>query len=113
MSYISGFAGIMISILMFVLFVVGLWNSKIHSFKPGVYFFLLLIIHEVYSWIAPPLIRYYIDTILIENKKNPMLGMTYGELVAFLSLIPKMIVLVAFICLIFGLRTLFKPIPPK
>ncbi|MGJ9458468.1 hypothetical protein [Oceanobacillus sp. CF4.6] len=106
-GYIIGIAGIMISILMIILFVIGLWNSKIHSFNAGVYFFLLLIIHEIYSFVAPPLIQDYVDKLIAENKK-PMMGMTIGELVASLSLIPKMILLLAFICLIYGLRRLWK-----
>lgn len=100
-------SGIIISVLIFILFIIGLWNSKIHSFKPGIYFFLLLIIHEIYSWISPPFIRNCIDTLISEHK-DPILGMTIGEFVAFLSLIPKMIILAAFICLIFGLRRLWK-----
>ncbi|WP_067730773.1 hypothetical protein [Oceanobacillus damuensis] len=113
-SYIIGIAGVIISILMIVLFLIGLWNSKIHSFKAGVYFFLLLIIHQLYPFMAQPLIRNYIDTIIIENKE-PMLGMTIGELVATLSLIPKMILLVAFTCLIYGLRRLWnlKSVSPE
>jgi hypothetical protein len=106
-GYISGIAGIVISILMIVFFVIGLWSSKLHSFNGGVFFFLLLIIHEVYSFIAPPLIRNYIDTLSIENKE-PIFGMTFGELVLSLSLIPKLIVLAAFICLIYGLRRLWN-----
>ena len=99
---------------MLVLFVIGLWNSKINSFKAGVYFFLLLIIHEIYFWIAPPLIRNYVDILSMENK-NPMLGMTIGELVASLSLIPKVMILVAFICWIYGLSRLWKlkQVPPE
>ncbi|WP_156291323.1 hypothetical protein [Oceanobacillus salinisoli] len=106
-SIVIGIAGVMISILMFVLFIIGLWLSKINSFKHGVYFFLLLIIHEVYSFIAPPLIQKYIDMLMTENK-IPIMGMTLGEFVAFLSYIPKIIVLIAFICLIFGLRRLWN-----
>lgn len=114
MGYISGIAGIMIFILMIILFIIGLWNSKIHSFKGGVYFFLLLIINEIYSFIAPPLIQNYIDTLIIENGK-PMMGMTIGELVAFLSLIPEVIVLAAFTCLIYGLYRLWnlKSVSPE
>lgn len=107
-GYASGIAGIIISILMLILFVIGLRNSQIHSFKGGVYFFLLLIIHKIYSLTAQPLIGNYIDMLITENKR-PMLGMTIGELVAFFALIPKMIVLIAFICLIYGLHKHWKP----
>jgi len=114
LGYTSGIVGIIISILMVILFVIGLWNSKIHSFKGGVYFFLLLIIHKIYSFIAQPLIENYVDMLIIEDKK-PMMGMTVGEIVALFSLIPKIIVLVAFICLIYGLQGLWnsKRIPSE
>ncbi|GGA60038.1 hypothetical protein [Ornithinibacillus halotolerans] len=104
---IGGIAGIVISILMIILLLIGLWSSKLHSFIGGVFFFLLLIIHEVYSFISPLLIRNYIDTLSIANKE-PLFGMTIGELVLTLSLIPKLIVLAAFICLIFGLKKLWN-----
>lgn len=108
MGNIIGIAGILSSILIIMLIVMGLWKSIIHSFKPGVYFFILLIIYEIYTIIAPPLMRNYFDGLTIENE-NPMMGMTLGELVAFsLTLIPKMVLLAAFICLIYGLRGLLN-----
>jgi hypothetical protein len=105
-GYISGVIGIVISIIMIVLFIFGLWLSKRLSFNGGFYFFLLLIVHEIYSFVSPILIRNYIDHLVIENK-YPIMGMTLGELVVLFSLIPKIIVMIAFICLIYGLRKFF------
>ena len=102
----AGITEIIISIFLLVLLVIGLWYSKMHSFKAGVYFFLLLIIHEIYSFISPPLIQNYIENLITENNE-PLLGNTIGEFTALLSLIPQMILLAAFLCLIVGLRGLW------
>ncbi|MEC5424744.1 hypothetical protein QGM71_14755 [Virgibacillus sp. C22-A2] len=112
LSGITG--GVIIPILFLVLLIIGLWYCKVHSFKAGVYFFLLLIIHKIYLFVSPPLVRRYIDTLVSENKAL-MLEMTFGELVALLSLIPKTIELVAFIFLIVGLYRLWssKKVSPK
>lgn len=98
---IIGVTGIAISVLLVVLFAIGLWYSKIHMFKQGVYFFLLLIIHEVYLLVSPPVIQSYIDNL---GGNKPLLGLTIGEFIAFSSLIPKILLIAAFLFLIVGLR---------
>lgn len=114
MGTVIGITGIILSVLLIVLFLIGFWKSKNHSFKEGVYFFLLLIIHEIYSYISPSLIQSYIDKITSENK-DLVLGLSIGELVVILSLIPKMILLAAFIFLVYGLRRMWnsKNTPPS
>lgn len=104
---LSGIVGLIISIVLLILLVIGLWYSKRHSFKAGVYFFLILILHEVYSFGSPPLIRNYIDTLILGNS-DLMMGMSISQLLVFLSVIPKLIELLAFTILIVGLHDLWK-----
>lgn len=105
---IIGFTGLIVSILLLILFIIGLRYSKIHSFKPGIYFFLLLVVYEIYSFVSPPLIQNYIDNLLAENKEPLMMGMTIGEFVALLSLIPKVLLFAAFLFLIVGIRSFWS-----
>lgn len=102
--YILGITGLIFNILLPVLLVIGLIYSKINSFKPGFYFFLLLIIHEVYSSVSPFFTRNYIDNIA-EGHKEPFMGMTIGEFFVFLSLIPEVLLFTAFLFLITGIRS--------
>lgn len=102
---LGGVLGILFSITIFILLFIGLWISRKKSFKPGVYFFVLLIIHQIYSYIAPQFIRNYIDKVASENI-GLWFDMTIGQLVAWFSLIPKTIELAAFIFLVAGLYQL-------
>ncbi|MUK87846.1 hypothetical protein GMD78_05460 [Ornithinibacillus sp. L9] len=98
---IGGITEIIISILVFVLLIIGLWFCKIYSFKAGIYFFLLILIHKIYSFVAPPLVGRYIDWLGDENK-NLWFDMTTAELVVLFSIIPNILELVAFTFLIIG-----------
>jgi len=113
MGTVIGITGIILSVLLMVLFLIGFWKSKNHSFKEGAYFFLLLIIHEIYLYISPSLIQSFIEKIINKNK-DLVLGLSIGELVVILSFIPKMILLAAFIFLVYGLRRMWhsKNTPP-
>lgn len=102
-----GITVIIIYTSFFALLVIGLLYSKIHSFKPGVYFFLLFIIHEIYSLVGPSLIQNYIDKLMSENKR-PLMGMSFGEFVALSSFIPKLILFAALLILVIGLRSFWK-----
>lgn len=104
---ILGATGFITSILLIVLFVIGLRYSKIHSFKPGIYFFLLLIVHKICTFVLPFWTRNYIDYLLMEHK-GPLMGMSNGEFVVFLSLIPEVLLFAAFLFLIVGLRSFWN-----
>lgn len=73
----------------------------------GYYAFLILIINYIYSYIAPFTTHRLIDTYLTGNTEPPM-GMSKGEMVAFFSLIPKTIDVIAFTILIFGLYRMWN-----
>jgi hypothetical protein len=79
-----------------------MWISWKHSFKAGFYFFLLLIIHKIYSFTAQPFIGNYVESVVSENTEL-WFDMTIAQLVAWFSVIPKIIELAAFIFLIIGL----------
>lgn len=105
MANIGGILGILFSIGIFILLFVGLWISRKKSFKAGVYFFVLLIIHKLYSYAAPRFIGSYVDRVVSENIEL-WFDMTVAQLVAWFSLIPTTIELAAFIFLIVGLYQL-------
>lgn len=63
--------------------------------------------NKILSFFYSPYIAKYIDS-LHESNTQPPLGMTIGELVSWISLIPTIIELIALAILIIGLYTLWK-----
>ena len=89
------------------LFIFGLIQCRKHSFTAGSYFFLILLVHMILSYIYPLFIRRYIDSFVGGNTSPPM-GMTIGELVAWFSIIPRIIEVIAFSFLVVGLYRMWK-----
>jgi len=104
---LSGFMSMLLIFLFLILLIIGLILCRKHLFTAGFYFFLILILNKVLSFIYSAYIAKYIDS-LHESNKQPPLGMTIGELVSWFSLIPTIIELIAFAILIIGLYTLWK-----
>jgi hypothetical protein len=105
----GGILGIIISVIILILLLIGLRISRKYSFKAGVYFFVLLIIHKIYTFAATPLIGNYVDGVISGNIELS-LDMTIAQLTAWISVIPKIIELAAFIFLIIGLFQLKIPL---
>lgn len=107
------FFGYTYSILYVVLFsallIFGLIQCKKHAFTGGFYFFLFLIIGKIYSFLfsysISPIIKNYMDS--IDQMSERPLGMTTGELVAWISYahqsITSILEITAFSFLVLGL----------
>ncbi|XEC93723.1 hypothetical protein AB6A23_20550 [Paenibacillus tarimensis] len=100
------FVSILIMIGTIALLVTGLIISKKYSFMGGFYFFLILLINNLYSAIGARFIGNYIDSVIISNSA-PM-GMTIGQFVGWLSLIPRTLEVIAISFLIVGLYRMWK-----
>jgi hypothetical protein len=96
-----------IMILFIALLIFGLVQSKKHSFMAGFYSFLILIVNHVHSYIAP-LTTHRIMNSYLSSNTDPPLGMSLGELVALLSLIPRVLEVIAFSILILGLYRMWN-----
>lgn len=97
----------LITVMLLALLLFGLVQSKKHSFKGGVYSFLLLFILKIYSLFAPFIVRTIVDYYYVNNFSPPF-SMQISELVALLQLLPKMLQLIAFTILIIGLYKIWK-----
>ncbi|WP_282940516.1 hypothetical protein [Paenibacillus sp. RC67] len=103
-------------ILVFVLFsalLFGLIQCKKYSFSGGFYFFLFIIIGKIYSFFIPYFISRIIKNyISLDNTTERTLGMTTGELVAWISYTDSSIKyiseIIAYSFLVFGLYRMWK-----
>lgn len=82
------------------LLVIGMVLSKRNSFNAGFYFFIVMIIQQLYHFISPA--TYYLQAV-IDGKMEPLFGLRIGELIHYLSFIPTIILIIAFVILIIGL----------
>jgi len=98
---------ISITFIFSVLFIFGLILCRKHSFTEGFYFFLILIVHLIFPYFYSPFIQKYIDSLVGSNNSPPM-GMTIGELLAWFTLLPRMIEIIAFSFLVVGLYRMWK-----
>ena len=98
---------ILLTVFLLGLFVIGLIQCRKYSFKAGFYFFAILLVHTILSFIYPPFIRRYIDS-YFEGNNSPPMGMTIGELVGWFCMIPRIIEAVAFSILVVGLYRMWK-----
>jgi len=103
---------ILLAVIISVLFIFGLIQCRKHSFTAGFYFFLILIVHMISSYIYPFYTSSYIDSFIGGNISPPM-GLTIGELVAWFSIIPRIIEVIAFSFLVVGLYRMWKSKPIK
>ena len=103
---------ILLAVITSVLFLFGLIQCKKHSFTAGFYFFLILIVYMISSYIYPPFISSYIDS-FVEGNTSPPMGLTIGELVAWFNIIPKIIEVIAFSFLVVRLYRMWKSKPIK
>jgi len=95
---------ILLTVILSGLFILGLILCRKHSFTAGFYFFLILLVHLILTYIYPHFIRRYIDSIA----GTPPMGMTIGEFIAWMSMIPRIIEAIAFIVLVVGLYRMWK-----
>jgi ABC-type uncharacterized transport system permease subunit len=98
---------ILLTVIFSALFIFGLIQCRKHSFTAGVYFFLILIVHKISPYFYSPFISKYIDSLTGSNTPPPM-GMTFGELVAWFTLLPRILEVVAFSFLVVGLYRMWK-----
>ncbi|MCQ6564119.1 hypothetical protein [Paenibacillus mendelii] len=98
---------IFLKIIFLFLLIFGLLQCRKYSFTAGFYFFLILTVHEISSYIYPPFINKYIHSLAGGNTPPPM-GMNIGELVAWFSLLPRIIEVIAFSVLVVGLYRMWK-----
>lgn len=98
---------ILLTILFLALFMFGLIQCRKHSFTAGFYFFLILIVSHISPLIFSPIMGKYIDSLAERNASSPM-GMTIGELVTWINLIPRIIEVIAFCILVVGLYRMWK-----
>lgn len=109
------FLSVVYIVLFSALLIFGLIQCKKHSFSGGFYFFLLLIIGKLYSFIfsflISPIIKNYVDS-MAHAAEPPLMGMTLGELVAWISYtnhsIKHIIEISAYSFLVFGLYRMWK-----
>lgn len=98
---------ISLTVIFSALCIFGLIQCRKHSFTAGFYFFLILIAHQISPYIYSPFIHKYIDALDGGNTPPPM-DMTIGELVAWFTLLPRIIEVNAFSFLVVGLYRMWK-----
>lgn len=98
---------LLINFIFLGLLIFGLIQSKKYSFLAGVYSFLILFFLRLYSLVAPYTIRPLMENVYLSNSEPPF-GMSVGEYVAIINLIPRTIELIAFSILIIGLYQRLK-----
>jgi hypothetical protein len=98
---IISFVVLLVNFLIIGLYIFGFIISKKHQFKAGIYSFSLLLIIQIYEYIAP----FVIDSIIYNYNSTVM---TMGEFVSLLSLIPKTIELLAITILVTGLYRMWS-----
>ncbi len=96
---------ICLAVIFLALLIFGLIQCRKHSFIAGFYCFLILIVLQILPYIYSPFIHKYIDS--LDGGNTPM-GMTIGELVAWTSLLPRIIEIIAFSFLVVGLYRMWK-----
>lgn len=100
-----------LSVLFLVLLIFGLVQCRKHSFVSGFYFFLILIIGKIYSYLIPPILNKYIESFHL-NGTSPPMGMTIGEMVSLIFIISRsletIIMIIAFSFLIIGLYRMWQ-----
>lgn len=100
------FAGLF-SIFFIFLLIFGLLQCRKNNFITGFYFFLIILILKIYDFIAPFTISRLINS-YDANRTTLPLGMTFGEMIALLNIIPRIIEVIAFIFLVVGLYRVWK-----
>jgi hypothetical protein len=94
-----GVLHIILQFLIFLILAIGLVQCKKASFKEGVYFFLILLFHQLNSFFA----AMYIDFVYLSFMKLST-GITYGEFTRLSFFINQLILCIAFVFLVFGIR---------
>lgn len=98
---------ILVTVLFSALLIFGLILCRKYTFTAGFYFFLILIINQISSYIYPPFFNKYIDSLVESHTPLPM-SMTIGEILVWFSLLPKIIEVIAFCFLVVGLYRMWK-----
>lgn len=88
-------------IFLFLLFF-GLFQCRKNSFSAGFYFFLILIVTQILTFVIQPLIGFYVN-----NRDDVPFGITMGEFTALILgvsyMIETILKMIAFTILIIGL----------
>lgn len=98
------FFSLTLAVIYGAIMIFGLVQCRKHSFKGGFYFFLFLIIEKIFSYV----LSNYVVSI---NYDNRPFGMTIGELVASVSLLLRLMEIIAFGFLATGLYQYWRYIP--
>ncbi|OZM56321.1 hypothetical protein CIB95_12970 [Lottiidibacillus patelloidae] len=94
-----GVLNIILQFLIVIILAFGLIQCKNSSFKEGIYFFLILLFHQLNSFFAP----LYIDFVYLNFMKLST-GITYGEFTRLSFFINQVILCVALVYLVIGIR---------
>jgi hypothetical protein len=96
------FIGVLNIILQFLIVLIltfGIIQCKNASFKEGIYFFLILLFHQLNSFFAP----LYIDFLYLNFMKLTT-GITYGEFTRLSLIMNKVILCIALVYLVIGIK---------
>ncbi len=79
--------------------IVGMVISRKKSFSEGFYFFLIMILSQVHSYVLP----FYTNSLFDYYQRNIGSEVTLGEVFILISYIDKLIAAVAFVILVIGI----------
>lgn len=102
------FLSLITMILYYSVLIIGLVISKKYVFRAGFYFFLLLFLLELSTWVVSPLFTMYVEKVHTDQLEVPF-NMSIGELFAFRSNISLLVRAVAFLILVVGIYNKWKP----
>ncbi len=107
-SNLYSFFGFTLFLVIAAILIVGLVQCKKHSFMPGFYFFAIMMISQIYSWISPYFTRIFLENRMSSFRVNPGDMMSIGQWVSVLALIPRVIEVIALAILVFGLYRMWS-----
>jgi len=93
---------ILIDLTLIAILLIGLIQSKRHSFKPGFYFFLIMLIQELYSSVSVKLIEFVASNDILPFE------ISLGQLTHLSLLINRLLGLLAVVILVIGLLKLWR-----
>jgi len=102
-SFIS-FIQFVIGIAYLFLLIAGAILCKKYAFRLGLYFFLFMIMAQIYRYLS----QFFISSFFDRVRDDHSMGMSIGEWAILLALIPSLIEVVAFSLLVVGLYQMWN-----
>lgn len=96
MFLVINLLGISVNVIFLVALIAGVMLCKKQSFTEGFYFFIIMIIVQLHSFVSP----LYMNAIFENFQSNRI---SLGQFIILISYIDKFILAIAFILLVFGL----------